>query len=198
MLNKKVHGIKNLRTHKLLYDRRLGCENFQIWNFLCSLQRGKKKSLDETMTMTRIEVRGDTNWFVGGRTKARRGPVKWMKRKLFNVPVWRGRFLPYRLHPHPLYDRSNPFARTTLPDRLLEKSNGIFWLPSVQSRYLHIKISLTPSLKIILRLPLFFSPTLMRSRRIGCVIDATLVYIFFIYSFIHPSTSVWNCNIIDL
>lgn len=25
-----------------------------------------------------------------------------------------------------LYGRSNPFARTTLPDRLLEKGNGIF------------------------------------------------------------------------
>lgn len=134
-----------------------------------NLQRGKKKKkrLDETrMTVMRIEVGGDTNWFIGRGGKGMnesspRGPVKWMKRKLFNVPVSRGRFLfsgkggeekgasvfPLRF--------SNPFARTTLPDRLSEKGNGIFWLSSMQSRYLHIKISLTPSLKIILS-PSFF------------------------------------------
>jgi len=57
--------------------------------------------------------------------KARRGLVKGMKRKLFNDPVWRARFLPHRTFS--FYGRINPFARTTLPDRLPEKGdNGIF------------------------------------------------------------------------
>lgn len=119
---------------------------------------------------------GDTNWFAGRRMKARRGPVKGMKRKLFNDLVRRARFLSHRA--------SSSFF-TAVPTLLRERCFRIdslkratvfsdFSLP----RYLHIKISLTPSLKIILRLPFFLLPpfpppsafsTLMRSRRISLI-----------------------------
>lgn len=68
-----------------------------------------------------------------------------------------------RTPPFPFpYDRSNPFARTI---DSLKRATVFSDFPS--SRYLHIKISLTPSLKIILRLPFLFSPTL-HSRRVSC------------------------------
>lgn len=173
-MNKKVRRIKIRQTTQAALRQRA-----RLWKFPDgNLQRGEKKKtrrdeddgdedggrrwyeliyrgderklaersrkMDETQTFQRASVKRTISSLRGGGKGARERGER--------------RSSPF---PSP-YDRSNPFARTI--DSLKRATVFSDFPPS---RYLHIKISLTPSLKIILRLPFFFSPTL-RSRRVSC------------------------------
>lgn len=105
-------------------------------------KEGGRKGADDDGDRPRSEViRMDS----GRRMKAHRGPVKGMKRKLFNDLWWRARFLLHRTSSF----RSFSFSAvsTLLSERriridCLERATVFFDFSSW--RYLHIKISLTP------------------------------------------------------
>lgn len=113
MLNKKVHSIKNQQSYTLRQAPRLW-KKFPDGNLQSCKEARKRKRRDDDDDEDR--GRGGRRWYelICREMKARRGPVKWMKRKLFNVSVWRARFLPYRgLH--------IPFSLTTVSTLLRER-----------------------------------------------------------------------------